>query len=557
MQKKLNAIWLLGLLLVAAACSNTSTPNISVDKDAQWETLAVTRAGYADVGNRVWWDVDRDGLQQKPTEPGIDNIKVDLYEDNQCDGSPDTLIQSTQTREGGWYRFNELDPGKTYVVKVILPEGAAFTSKYALGMDHSGRDSDVNPNSGLTDCFRVEADMVYSGFDAGLIGDVPAPQITEKLGNRVWFDLNRDGLQQKPTEPGIDGITVNLYTDVDCNDEPDALLGSTETKNGGWYLFSVNPTNNHILEFVLPDGKSFTTPNAGADGADSDVNPDTGRTNCIRPYSNSRSSFDAGLIESRQAGATVGNRVWQDSNGDGLQQKPTEPGVDGVVVNLYEDTQCDGTANTLLQSTETREGGWYWFNDVSPTKTYVIEVVRSENQAFTRKYVLGMNHSGRDSDVNPDTGLTDCFRVEADTVYSDFDAGLVDTPVGTATVGNRVWLDSNQDGLQQKPEEPGVDGVTVNLYEDIACTGSADVLLQSTRTQNGGWYWFNEVSAAKTYTIEVVLPAGTEFTTKYVLGMNHSGRDSDVNPGSGLMDCFRVEADTVYSDFDAGIVEQR
>ena len=547
---------LLSSLVILSACSSTSVPSTSVTDEAYWENLTPTAVGYADIGNRVWQDLNEDGIQQKPTEPGVNGVTVNLYEDSECNGTADTLLQSTETQDGGWYKFTELSPSKTYIIEVLLPEGNAFTAKYALGINHSGRDSDINTSSGLTDCIRVEANKVYADFDAGLI---EASQATVTIGNRVWQDLNEDGVQQKPTEPGVNGVTVNLYEDSECNGSADLLLQTTQTLNGGWYSFAaVSTAKTYVIEVLLPEGSAFTEKHAlgiNHSGRDSDVNTSSGLTDCIRVEGNKvYADFDAGLVEEVEATAFIGNRVWQDLNEDGIQQKPDEPGVDGVTVNLYEDSECNGTADSLLQSAQTQAGGWYQFDAVSPAKTYVIEVLLPEGNAFTEKYALGISHSGRDSDINTSSGLTDCIRVEANKVYADFDAGIIEASQATATIGNRVWQDLNEDGVQQKPDEPGVDGVTINLYEDLACNGTADTLLQTKQTNGGGWYAFSELSPSKTYVIEVLLPEGNAFTEKYALGINHSGRDSDVNTSSGLTDCIRVEAGKTYADFDAGLI---
>lgn len=51
-------------------------------------------------------------------------------------------------------------------------------------------------------------------------------------------------------------------------------------------------------------------------------------------------------------------------------------------------------------------------------------------------------------------------------------------------LGNRIWLDINNDGCQD-PDEVGIDGVPVNLYKN-------GVLVGQTTTANGGRYIFND-----------------------------------------------------------------
>ncbi len=55
----------------------------------------------------------------------------------------------------------------------------------------------------------------------------PAPI---ELGNRVWNDVNGDGIQE-PGEPALSGITVTLY-------QNGVLVGTTQTDANGQYIFS-------------------------------------------------------------------------------------------------------------------------------------------------------------------------------------------------------------------------------------------------------------------------------------------------------------------------------
>ena len=96
--------------------------------------------------------------------------------------------------------------------------------------------------------------------------------------------------------------------------------------------------------------------------------------------------------------------------------------------------------------------------------------------------------------------------------------------VGTvpASIGNYAWDDANQDGIQDDGES-GLDGVTVNLYQE---GGSSPA---STTTTSSGTYSFTEV-APGSYFVEFVLPAGYVFSPK---NRSSADRDSDADPASG------------------------
>ncbi|MEZ0396793.1 MAG: SdrD B-like domain-containing protein [Anaerolineales bacterium] len=108
------------------------------------------------------------------------------------------------------------------------------------------------------------------------------------LANYVWFDEDRDGVQDS-WEYGIEGVCVNLY------DEQGGLLQTTSTDIHGFYGFNVQAGGRYILEFEPLPGLMFTDPHVGYDDADSDANPATGRTPLISAVGIDM-TWDAGYI---------------------------------------------------------------------------------------------------------------------------------------------------------------------------------------------------------------------------------------------------------------------
>jgi hypothetical protein len=106
-------------------------------------------------------------------------------------------------------------------------------------------------------------------------------------------------------------------------------------------------------------------------------------------------------------------------------------------------------------------------------------------------------------------------------------------------LGNRVWLDANQNNLQDAWER-GVGGVCVNLYD------SNNNLLQQTTTDSNGYYGFN-VSTGK-YFIEVMKPDDMEFTQK---NMGDENQDSDVDSETGRSAA--VDLTSMRLNLDAGL----
>ncbi len=90
-------------------------------------------------------------------------------------------------------------------------------------------------------------------------------------------------------------------------------------------------------------------------------------------------------------------------------------------------------------------------------------------------------------------------------------------------LGNQVWYDTNQNGIQDAGE-PGVAAMTIDLFPTSDCTGSADA---SGITDGNGFYLFPDLIAGD-YCLEFSnIPVGWVITPP---DQGADGVDSDVNP---------------------------
>ena len=110
----------------------------------------------------------------------------------------------------------------------------------------------------------------------------------------------------------------------------------------------------------------------------------------------------------------IGDFVWDDENGNGLQDGG-EPGVGGIRVDLY---QCSrGEPATYLDTTITDSFGAYGFGDLDESAGYAVRFFPG-GRAFT------LQNQGADdtidSDADPVTGYTHCVNTDD----FDLDAGL-------------------------------------------------------------------------------------------------------------------------------------
>ena len=229
--------------------------------------------------------------------------------------------------------------------------------------------------------------------------------------------------------------------------------------------------------------------------------------------------------------ATVGGRVWLDSNGDGVQD-PGEPGIATITVVLFD------VAGTLIDIGVTDHFGNYRFNDLQPGSYYVIPdqetlpqdwVPTLPNVGDSRHGSL-IHDSVTDSDLLPEQNRTvPTTFIPARGQFLSLDLGLY--PL--ATVGSRAWHDLNGDGIQDIAE-PGLPGVTVHLLG-----GQSGPLM--TMTDENGYYHFAALQPGQ-YQLLFVRP------TSYRFSPHNQGDDPQLDSDAQPMLDDASQAQTAFFD---------
>ncbi len=569
--------------------------------DPTWDAGVVPTAGAA-LGNFVWYDRNADGIQNEPALEGVNGTRVELFSDADGDGvaEPDgddgAAIATTLTADDafgnpGYYRFEGLTPGTTYFVRFTPPAGASGFTGADAGADDSA-DSDADPATGISALTTLFAGQFDRSLDAGLIR--ASGPLT--LGDQVWNDLDNDGLFDRfANEPGIDGVRVDLYRDVNGNGSADAdefvAASVTATVGGqaGHYRFDTLPAGDYLVRVAarnfIGDGALFDlqsssgndpAPDPDDDIDDDDNGPDPtaeGITSLpvtlsigSEPTSedgdaDTNLSIDFGFVAS-----SLGNHVWLDDNGNGVQDAG-EFGIDGVTVLLYRDADNDGVAEPgaddgdplRIQTTHADgngDAGYYLFDRLA-SGAYFVRF--APPPGFDLAPANQGGNPAADSDADVASGLSPVIALGVAQLDPDIDAGVV--PSSLAAVGDTVWEDDNGDGLQNELASLGIDGITVNLYADSNANGSAepgsgDSLVASRVTATDllgqpGHYLFDQLTPGD-YFLEFVAPAGRAFTTAGPGGVIDT-QDSDAG-GNGLTEVFTLNAGDADLSRDAGIL---
>ena len=438
--------------------------------------LESTRAGVlvkntgTGIGDFVWRDLNEDGIQDADEE-GINGLIVELWQEKpsgyekigetMTDYYTDPVTNITDTTKPGHYFFDSIADG-TYRVRFSLPlDGdptASGYSSYEFSPEGQGVDPEKDSNAisnqadtwyGFSEPISISASTypLDRSIDCGLIC------YGALIGDMVWYDANENGLQDDFVEPvgsvleGIGGVTVELYRVNAGVAEATPWMtrishvrdegNPTDTTPEGYYAFGRLPIGDYQLKFSLPaDGfmgevgwRFSPAEEPGGADIDSDVIDADGWTRqfYIASQNDDQLFWDCGLAFDN---ITIGDTVWHDRDGNGLQDDFDDvngvavlSGVPEVTVNLYQ-------AAALVDTTVTDEFGRYAFTKLAPGD-YTVEVklpedpvVGGHKNLFTSKLV---DETAPEvcSAVDAESGMTDVIQARGSRVsYLDADAGI-------------------------------------------------------------------------------------------------------------------------------------
>jgi hypothetical protein len=152
------------------------------------------------------------------------------------------------------------------------------------------------------------------------------------VGDQVWIDSTYNGIKD-PAELGLAGVTVTLYDATGTTPVTTNLLGGAitpfVTTSTGLYSFTNLPQGQYTVKFTPPSGYAPTLVNAPGSTTSNDSNGLSAQSGVLAS-GQSDITLDSGFVQP----VTVGNFVWQDMNGNGIQEGG-DLGLAGATVTLY------------------------------------------------------------------------------------------------------------------------------------------------------------------------------------------------------------------------------
>ncbi len=359
-----------------------------------------------------------------------------------------------------------------------------------------------------------------------------AASATASIGGFGFIDNANTGVYGSG-DVYLPGETVALL-----NSAGTSVLAYTTTNASGGYTFNGLAQGAYEVKFLAQPGFGFSQQVLGNAALDSEVTQATGVTAPITVTAGQAyTGANAGFVPGGSSGgssATIGNTVWLDTNGDGLDNNG-EAGAAGVTVDLL-----DSTGTTVLAVTTTNASGNYQFTNLS-AGTYEVQVIAPMGDVFTRQNVALSGGATVNSEVTG-LGLSAPITLTSGQTYTQANAGLL---IASAEIGSTVFNDLNRDGLYNSADT-GANGVTVELLN-----GTGTSILATTRTSPDGTYMFTNLLAG-VYEVAFIAPGGSVFTTANATLTGGATINSEVN-ASGVTAPITITAGQVYTQANAGL----
>ncbi|WP_018684195.1 SdrD B-like domain-containing protein [Actinokineospora enzanensis] len=363
------------------------------------------------LSGKVFQDFNDNGIQDPavpagpstpaiPAEPGIPGVTVTLtYLGVATSNPPVTAV----TKGDGSYNFPNLLGGE-YTLTETQP------ANYADGLDKPGGSSST-PNGTL------EPPDTITDIELSAGADLEGYTFAEKGGiinGTVWRDENSNGTIDIDETVRYPGVTITLKTAGGQD------VTTATTNSQGVYSFKDIPGGSYVVVESQPVGLGSSTP---------DSVPVTLSVVPVARAAAEPNPTGAVVNFGDQLGL-IGDLVWSDTNGNGLQDSG-EPGVQGVTVILFNE------AGTEVTRTTTNTDGVYWFRNIE-VGNYTVGIEPPTGKVLTKPGVAG---DDKNSDFNWVTMKTATIPIQVVAAMipqlTTIDAGLVnkltDLSVGVTT----------------------------------------------------------------------------------------------------------------------------
>lgn len=239
-----------------------------------------TADGFVDVqpGDYVWTAVAADGYEIAGSASGE-------FTAISCEVPRVTVTVDIDLGPCVWNGEESL----TSVTASINPDGeAVIVIDGTDSLTFDGQSIGVAPGLHTWTASVVDSETyVLEGTSGGDFTTEACPPLGS-IGDRVWHDLNANGIQDEG-EPGVEGVDVSLL-------EGGGVIATDVTNADGNYLFDNLSEGEYSVAFTITVPWIATVADAGADGVDSDIDAIGKASAVVLAIGESNLTVDAGLV---------------------------------------------------------------------------------------------------------------------------------------------------------------------------------------------------------------------------------------------------------------------
>ena len=400
-----------------------------------------------------------------------------------------------------------------------------------------------------------------------------------EIGNRIWNDLNRNGIQDA-NEPGRPGVTVLLF-------KGGQQVGTATTDANGQFLFTGDPNAPNsssvgkVAGGILPNmayeirvakaQAALASTSLSPNDTDNTANGDQRDSDAVMSGGNAVITLTTGATGANDHSFDLG---FFDERVDLSLTKAVSAGPYApnqnitytlVVSNATDCTKAGEFAGPCSTATNVT------VSDAFPAQlTFVSANPAAAYNSVTNVWAVGTLAPGASATLTITatikTGTIGSVRNFAQVQTQDGPKDIDSTPgnrnpsstpteddeaevtinVQSASLGDRVFIDKNGNGCQDAGEV-GLQGVTVMLLDANGAT------LDTKTTDANGNYLFSNLAGA-TYSVKFTAPAGYVFTKRAVAVCGGAG-DSDADPATGRTQNVTLSPGQNFLDLDAGLYQ--
>ncbi len=490
--------------------------------------MGVYARPYTTLGDRVWVDEDHDGVQDGVEVGGISDVSVSAYQNIKDENGVNSqfLLSGDVTDNFGEYDL---------LVLPQLPCRGGITAFATSTADVPNQKfCEVSAGGEYYVTFRTDNFCVADSSGIRLLGADGAV-------------LYQGGCGARAISNTLANNTVYYIGPFAENASGEAILEATESYTDGSFfdvtwIYTGDVSFEFYIEFAnVPATYEATLSDQGSDDTvDSDIN-----TSVPAPYTQTTiynlvdqgdvdHSIDLGFYEQSSDPDLVLTKIASNSF----------PESDSEITYTVTVQNDGGVTAEAVVVTDVLPESVVWVSDDSSgayDPLSGIWTVGDLAPAASASLAITVQVTGTDAIANTATGST----ITAESNVSD-NADTVNVfPYTLSSIGNYVWVDADEDGVQDNDEE-GAEGITVELR-----AVPKDILIDTQITDADGLYLFTNLASGD-YRVVFTPPENAHFTTQNA-GIDVAV-DSDADESTGSTDTISLAVTTTLLTIDAGIV---